>query len=86
MLVDKKLRNQSSLNFQSQGCRLKLTVTDNAEHFLSTFKRIATQQKFPEEAWVTQLARLLTGKAYTAFTFEDALLYGKVKEAILMSY
>ena len=27
----------------------KLTSTDNVEHFLATFKRIAAQQKWPKE-------------------------------------
>ena len=67
----------------------KLNATDNVEHFLSTFERIATQQEWPKEAWATQLAGLLTGKAmaaYAALTPEDTLLYDKVKEGILRRY
>ena len=41
----------------------KLASTDNVEHFLATFERIATQQKWPKEVWATQVAGLLTGKA-----------------------
>jgi len=67
----------------------KLTATDNVEHFLATFERIATQQKWPKEIWATQMAGLLSGKtmaAYAALTPEDAVQYDKVKEAILRSY
>ena len=41
----------------------KLTTSDNVEHFLATFERIATQQNWPKEIWVTQVAGLLSGKA-----------------------
>ena len=67
----------------------KLTVTDNVEHFLSTFERIATQQEWPKQVWATQLAGLLSGKAlaaYAALTPGDAALYDKVREAILRRY
>ena len=67
----------------------KLTETDNAEHFLATFERIATQQKRPKEVWETQVAGLLSGKAmaaYAALTPEDAIQYDKVKEATLRRY
>jgi len=36
------------------------------EHFLATFERIATQQKWPKEVWATQVAGLLSGKAMAA--------------------
>ena len=67
----------------------KLTATDNVEHFLATFERIATQQKWPKEVWATQVAGILSGKAmaaYAALTPEDAIQYKKVKEAILRRY
>ena len=67
----------------------KLTPMDNVEHFLATFERIAAQQKWPKEVWVMQVAGLLTGKgmaAYAALTPEDAIVYEKVKEAILRRY
>ena len=67
----------------------KLASTDNVEHFLATFERIATQQKWPKEVWATQVAGLLTGKAmaaYAALTPGDAVTYEKVKEAILRRY
>ena len=67
----------------------KLTPTDNVEHFLATFERIASQQKWPEYMWAMQVAGLLTGKAmaaYAALAPEDALVYEKVKEARLRRY
>jgi len=67
----------------------KLTASDNVEHFLATFERIATQQKWSKEVWATQVAGLLSGKAmaaYAALTPEDATDYDKVKEAILRRY
>ena len=44
------------------------------------------QQEWAKQVWVTQLLKLLSGKAmavYAALTFGDAVLYDKVKEAIL---
>ena len=67
----------------------KVTPTDNVEHFLATFERIAAQQGWPKEVWATKVAGLLTGKAmaaYTALTPEDTVVYEKVKEAILRRY
>ena len=67
----------------------KLTQTDNVEHFLATFERIAVQQKWPKDVWATQVAGLLSGKAlaaYAALTLEDAVLYDTVKGAILRRY
>ena len=67
----------------------KLVSSDNVEHFLATFERIATQQKWPKEVWATQVAGLLTGKAmaaYAALAPGVAVAYDKVKEAILRRY
>ena len=67
----------------------KLTASDNVEHFLATFERIAMQQKWSKEVWATQIAGLLSGKAmaaYAALTPEDSTDYDKVKEAILRRY
>ena len=47
------------------------------------------QQKWPKEVWATQVAGLLTGKrmeAYATLTPEDAIIYEKVKDAILRRY
>ena len=67
----------------------KLTTSDNVEHFLATFERIAAQQEWPKAIWATQVAGLLSGKAmatYAALTPEDAVDYDKVKDAILRRY
>ena len=66
-----------------------LQKLDNIEHFLATFQRIAAQQRWPKRVWATQVAGLLTGKAmaaYASLTPEDAVVYEKVKEAILRRY
>ena len=42
----------------------KLTQMDNVEHFLAAFQRIAVQQKWPKDVWVTQVPGLLSGKKH----------------------
>ena len=67
----------------------KLSDDADIEHFLETFERIATQQKWPENIWATQLAEILTGKAlaaYVALGSEGAGHYTRVKAAILHRY
>ena len=67
----------------------KLAHKDDIENFLQTFERIARQQEWPEAAWATQLAGLLTGKAmaaYAALNAEDAESYEAVKRAVLQRY
>ena len=59
----------------------QLMMTDNVEHFLSTFKRIAMQQEWPKQIWVSQLAGLLSSKslaAYATLTPGDTALHDKV--------
>ena len=41
----------------------KLTETDDMEHFLTMFERVANAYKWPDDVWVLRLAPLLTGKA-----------------------
>ena len=41
----------------------KLTETDDIEHFLTMFERVANAYKWPDDVWVSRLAPLLTGKA-----------------------
>ena len=67
----------------------KLQSSDDIEHFLAVFERVARQQKWPEDMWSTQLATLLTGKAMTAYValpVEEAQDYSVVKNAILKRY
>ena len=58
----------------------KLTASDDVEHFLATFERIAKQQVWPTGVWATQIVGLLTGKAmaaYTGLATEEAADYGR---------
>ena len=67
----------------------KLDPSDDIEHYIASFERIAQQQKWPEDVWATQLAGLLTGKAMAAYASmdqEEAESYAKVKRAILQRY
>ena len=64
----------------------RLTEEDDIEHYLTTFERVAKQQKWPKEVWATQLAGLLTGKAmaaYAALEVESTGSYDMVKQAVL---
>ena len=52
-------------------------------------RELLHRQGWPKGVWATQVAGLLTGKAmaaYAALTPEDAVVYEKVKEAILRRY
>ena len=40
----------------------KLTETEDIEHFLTMFERVANAYKWPDDVWVLRLAPLLTGK------------------------
>ena len=67
----------------------KLNPSNDIEHYIAMFERIAQQQKWPEDVWATQLAGLLTGKtmaAYASMDQEEAESYAKVKQAILQRY
>ena len=50
----------------------KLTETDDIEHFLTMFERVANAYKWPDDVWVLRLAPLLTGKARAAYANMDA--------------
>ena len=67
----------------------KLTETDDVEAFLTTFERVMTIGRVPEETWTLRLAPLLSGKAlqaYAAVPTADAADYKKVKKAIMRRY
>lgn len=55
----------------------KLTETDDIEHFLTMFERVANAYKWPDDVWVLKLAPLLTGKAQAAYANMNS---GKSKE------
>lgn len=67
----------------------KLSESDDIEHFLITFERIAAVCRWPKEDWAFRLIPLLTGKARAAHVHmdvEDSLEYDEVKLAILKKY
>lgn len=67
----------------------KLQDTDDIEHFLTTFERLAEVYKWPMEDWAIHLVPLLTGKARAAFVAMSPTYtsdYERVKEAILQKY
>ena len=51
----------------------KLTDTDDIEHFLTMFERVANAYKWPNNVWVLKLASLLTGKAQAAYANMDSV-------------
>lgn len=56
---------------------------------LSEYERVAGQQWWPNEAWIIQLAELLSGEdldAFTSVSIESARNYDTVKEAILVNF
>ncbi|KAL3968079.1 hypothetical protein ACER0C_030112 [Sarotherodon galilaeus] len=67
----------------------KLTDSDDIEHFLTTFERIALAYRWEKTDWVFRLIPLLTGKArgaYVHMDIDDSLSNDKVKAAILSKY
>lgn len=66
-----------------------LCESDDIEHYLTTFERIAEVCRWPREDWAIRLIPLLTGKArsaYVAMDVADAVDYAQVKAAILKKY
>ncbi|XP_072164343.1 uncharacterized protein [Diadema setosum] len=62
---------------------------DQMDAYLNRFERYATTQRWPEEAWATNLSALLTGKAletYARLSDVEAQDYGVVKKALLNRY
>lgn len=67
----------------------KLQDSDDVEHFLTTFERLAEVYRWPKEDWAVHLIPLLTGKARSAFVAMAPAFtsdYDKVKEVILKKY
>lgn len=67
----------------------KLQDSDDIEHFLTTFERIALACKWVKSEWALRLVPLLTGKARSAYVhmdIEETLDYDQVKSAILSKY
>ncbi len=67
----------------------QLCESDDIEHYLTTFERIAEVCRWPRGDWAIRLIPLLTGKArsaYVAMDVADAIDYAQVKDAILKKY
>ncbi len=63
--------------------------SEDVEHYLTTFKRIAGAYKWPTTTWSLNLAPIMTGKAQAAYASLDAETasdFTKVREAILWRY
>lgn len=67
----------------------KLCDSDDVEHFLVAFERIAAACRWTRTDWVWHLIPLLTGKARAAYVnmdLSESTDYEKVKSAILKKY
>ena len=67
----------------------KLTLSDDTEAFMTTFKRSVKAQKIERIKKLVFLTLQLTGKAqqaYAALSSKDSKSFTKVKEAILKHY
>lgn len=67
---------------------VRLEDSDDIEHYLLTFKRLAEVYQWPKEDWAIHLIPLHTGKARSAFVAMDPSHtqdYDFVKTAILKS-
>ena len=64
---------------------VKLTDSDDVEHYLITFERVAAACRWPRADWTLHLIPLLTGKARSAYVHmdgEDSLDYVKVSFSV----
>ncbi len=83
-----EVRNPGQCQFKEPKLE-KLSDSDDVEHFLITFERIAAACRWPKEEWAFHLIPLLTGKARAAYVHmdvEDSLDYEQLKSAILRKY
>uniref|UniRef100_A0A8C5EVC6 SCAN box domain-containing protein n=1 Tax=Gouania willdenowi TaxID=441366 RepID=A0A8C5EVC6_GOUWI len=67
----------------------KLEDSDNIEHYLTTYERLAGVYEWWKEEWAIHLIPLLTGKARSAFVAMDpdnTTDYDLLKEAVLKKY
>lgn len=66
-----------------------LKESDDIEHFLTMFERVALTANWPRGSWALHLVPLLDGRAraaYVAMDSEDIGDYQQVKDAILRKY
>ena len=67
----------------------KLGENEDIEAYLTTFERLMTVYRVPQERWAVKLVPQLTGRvqqAYAAMATADAGVCSKVKKAILRRY
>ncbi len=67
----------------------RLEDTDDIEHFLTTFEKLAEVYQWPRGDWAIRLMPLLTGKARSAFVAMNPSQtqdYDQLKQAILKKY
>ncbi len=79
---------QVSVNLKSLNLRSD-SDSDDVEHFLITFERIAAACRWPKQDRAFHLIPLLTGKARAAYVHmdvDDSLDYEELKSAILRKY
>ncbi|XP_065146743.1 uncharacterized protein [Paramisgurnus dabryanus] len=70
-------------------CLARLKDTDDIDHYLLTFERLAETYQWSKEDWASYLKPFLTGEARSAFVAMDpvhAQDYDSVKTAILKKY
>lgn len=68
---------------------MRLEDSDDIEHFLTAFERLATVHYWPQQDWSNRLIPLLTGKARIAFVSVDPAHtqdYDKLKEEVFKKY
>ena len=68
---------------------VRLEESDDIEHFLTTFERLAVVYGWPRRQWAIRLIPLLTGKARAAFVAMDPAYtqdYDQLKQAVLKKY
>ena len=61
----------------------KLGENEDIEAYLTTFERLMTVYKVPQERWAVKLAPQRAQQAYAAMATADAGVYSEVKKAIL---
>ena len=62
---------------------------DNMDAYLKRFERFAKIANWPESEWATNLSALLQGKAlevYSRLSADDAVVYERLREALLKRY
>lgn len=64
-------QGQSPLRIEREPHLQRLSETDDVEHYLATFERIAMACRWPTTDWAVRLVPLLSGKARAAYVYMD---------------